>query len=61
MTRAVTCCNFGGMRTTAVKITFDNKLWLEAQKIHPRETIDDVLTRLRDAKSKRKPVGREAR
>lgn len=49
------------MRTTAVKITFDNKLWLEAQKIHPRETIDDVLTRLRDAKSKRKPVGREAR
>ena len=40
------------IESTAVRVRVVNKKRLEALKIHPRETVDDVLTKLLDERER---------
>ena len=46
--------------TTPIKIRAETKARLEASKIYPRETIDDVVARLLDERETRKPAVKRA-
>ena len=40
------------METTSIRVRIENKRALEALRTYPRETIDDVLTRLIEERPK---------
>lgn len=46
--------------TAPIKIRPETKDRLEASKVYPRETIDDVVTRLLDEHETRKPAKKRA-